>query len=431
MVSPDGIAQQSSSDEIERAIALVFSAAKVGQLIFSGLMVLADWRRYKKPWLELGLFVGAVAETAWLLDRTLKPKVQGGRLYARLDAGFAVLGLLACRTGLADRGANWMKNLAIGAVMGAATSESSKEAAALVAAVSSGAIVVGLRPMGRDAHLGGAALAFNDAISWTGIHVAARSYVLSHRRYAVSLDRAGNALAAQARRAAVDAERVRQHRELHDGAVRVLRKLSSVGDVDEAVLLAGREAGRLRSALTSDRMRVPCLAASLRLMLAEERSSSGLRVELVDAELTADVNAAAAETITEVLRQAFALAAGQRGANRVVVRVRSTGDLVVITLRFHGQGMAQCGELAQRRSLKTSAQFWGRWEAMLLFGRRQEMGSNGPSPYQRTTSQLPPTLSQSVPQRWRQTRAEGPSRADRRTSAATLWGTARLSAPFL
>ena len=120
----------------------------------------------------------------------------------------------------------------------------------------------------------------------------------------------------------------------------MLRKLSSVGDVDEAVLLAGREAGRLRSALTSDRMRVPCLAASLRLMLAEERSSSGLRVELVDAELTADVNAAAAETITEVLRQAFALAAGQRGANRVVVRVRSTGDLVVITLRFHGQGMA-------------------------------------------------------------------------------------------
>lgn len=245
--SPDDAEAQA-----ERIAALLFMACRGSQLAFSALMLANDRRRYDRPLLQAAALTGIVAESGWLSRRIIRARGYGDRLGVWVDCVSAAAALLISQRGLGTRGAApWAKNLAIGAALGAASTRRTTDTVGTVGTLCAAAIATGLRARGRDAHVAGLALAVNDAVSWAGSHVAARSYLNAHRRYARLRDEADALTVERAAAAASEAERSGQRELLHRVTVGVLDAIASSAELGPAEAAARGEAARLRYALST------------------------------------------------------------------------------------------------------------------------------------------------------------------------------------
>jgi hypothetical protein len=283
--------ERTAAEQAERAIARLFVAARVGQLAFSTLMVVGDRRRFRRPRLQAALLAGSVIESTWLAGRLLKAGCYRDRTVVWVDAAWSAVGLVVSGAGLGPGdSAPWMKNVAIGAALGASSSESPVDRAGALGLLGAAAAVTGLRAEGRDSHVAGLALGINDIISWTGSHIAVSTYIAAHRRQARLQDEADDLALEQATEAAAEAERSHQHQLVHQRTTEVLRALSDSADDRTAGALARQEAGRLRHILRT-KGEVPTDLERTLYDLAEAARVDGSRVELVTAELLAPVDA--------------------------------------------------------------------------------------------------------------------------------------------
>jgi signal transduction histidine kinase len=254
------------------------------------------------------------------------------------DTVFSAAGLLACEAGLRDgEGAPWMKNVAIGAVLGTSSSERRRDGVTAMAVLASAAALAGLRARGRDAHVAGAALAANDIISWIGMSAAARIYVESHRRSARLRDAADALAVERAAQTASQDERARQQRRLHRLTIDALHALARAEDRESAGRLARHEAARLRHALRTHGDAPSDLDANLS-GIVELVAERGMRVELVTAEHAGGLERDAADAVGDAVLAALVAASELGGAQRAVVRAVTEGDRVVVTVRHHGAG---------------------------------------------------------------------------------------------
>jgi hypothetical protein len=198
------------------------------------------------------------------------------------------------------------------------------------------AIATGLQARGRDAHVAGLALAVNDAVSWAGSHVAARSYLKAHRRYARLRDEADALTVERAAASASEAERSRQRELLHQVTVSVLGAIADSAELRLAEAAARGEAARLRYALRSGG-RVPRGLDGGLAEVAEAVSAAGMRVELVADELAAIPGSKATAALQAATQRALDVARELGGARRAVVRAVSASGTVTVTVRDHGR----------------------------------------------------------------------------------------------
>ncbi len=260
-----------------------------------------------------------------------------------VDTMSSAAGLVTSATGLGTGdAAPWMKNVAIGSILGASSSEKPIERIAAVGLLSLAAFVTGARAKGRDRHVAGLGLALNDVVSWAGMHVAVSLYVAAHRRYARLQDEADELAVEQAEQAAAEAERSHQHSVVHRATIEVLKELSDCSDSQVAGAVAGREARRLRHILSTKGQMPSGLDRAL-YEVSEDVRVAGLQVELVTADLTGEVPADALASLRKALLISLLAAREFAAADRAVVRAVSDDDQVSVTVRHHSGGFAPGG----------------------------------------------------------------------------------------
>ena len=323
-------------------MARAFATCRLGQLAFSSLMVAGDHRRYRHRWAQVALLGGSTLESAWLVRRILGAGGYEDRAGMWADTVFSSVGLLACEAALGHGGAApWMKNIAIGAALGAASPADRADSAAAMSVLGAAGVLAGLHARGRDVHVAGTALAVNDVISWTGMFAAARIYVESYRRNARLRDDADALVVERAAETASQDERSRQHRLLHRGTVAALEGLAQTDDPLVAGRLARHEAARLRHALRT-RGEAPTGLDAILCDITEAVAERGLRVELVTAELgggeIARLEPDAVRAAGDVALTALLAAREFGDAERAVVRAAAEDGWVVLTVRDRGRG---------------------------------------------------------------------------------------------
>jgi signal transduction histidine kinase len=327
----------SAARDAERALVRLEVLSRAGQLLFSALMVAGDRHRYRRPKLQWCLLALATAESGWLASRLLR-QGKPDRTTNIADGLFAAVGMVVCQAGLGDgEGALWMKNLAIGAVLGASGFEHVVDRVGAVAAVGSAALWCSARPRGREARVAGVTLAANEVINMVGEHLAARFYVAGHRRYAALTDEARAVAVARAAEAAAQAERSRQHRLFHAMTVQVLRDVACSDDAETASALARREAARLRYALRTQGESPTPIDDALR-KVCESLGAQGRVVELVTSEATIALDRATVGALAEATDIALGAAHEFGAAPRAVVRASDDDARLTLTVRHHGAG---------------------------------------------------------------------------------------------
>jgi signal transduction histidine kinase len=331
-------APESAEAQAERIASLVFMAGRGGQIVFSTLMLASDWRRYDRPVLQATVLAAIVTESAWLSRRLICAGKYDDRLGVWMDCAAAAAAVLVSQQGLGSRdAAPWAKNLAIGAAIGAASTRRTLDNVGTVGLLCAAAIATGVRARGRDVHVAGRALAVNDAISWAGTHLASRSYLNAHRRYARLRDEADELAVERATAAASEAERSRQQAKLHQLTASVLDQLTHSPTIGAAQDAARIEAARLRYALRTGGQILQGLDRAL-AEIAEASVSRGIRVELVTAELDLIAATGATGALAAAADQALRAASDFGGADRAVLRAVSAEDNITLSVRDHGCG---------------------------------------------------------------------------------------------
>jgi signal transduction histidine kinase len=324
--------------QAERIASRVFVAGRGGQIAFSALMLANDWRRYDRSWLQAATLAGVIIESGWLTRRLIRAGRYDDRPGVWVDCLSAAAALMISQFGLGERGAApWAKNIAIGAAIGAASTRCTADTVGTVGALCAAAIGTGLRARGRDAHVAGLSLAINDAVSWAGTHVASRSYLNAHRRYARLRDEADALKVERAAAGASEAERSRQREVLHEVTAGVLADIAGSAGLGPAQAAARGEVARLRYALRTGGQ-VPRGLHSDLAELTELMSARGLRVELVTAELGPTADSGAGAALRVATQRALEAARDRGGASRAVVRAISAGDAISVIVRDHGRG---------------------------------------------------------------------------------------------
>ena len=321
----------------ERLAASVFAGARVGQLAFSALMITNDRRRVRSSLAQAAVFGGLVIESGWLLRRVHRANAYDDRVGLWVDAAASATGLLASQRGLGSAAAPWVKNVAIGSVIGSLTTGRPVDAAGATGLVCGAGLAAATRSTGRDAHVSGLALAVNDAISWVGQGLAARAYLRSHRRSAGMQDEATQLAVERSAAAEAQDERSRQHESLHRVTIDVLQRLAASENLEQSQAIARNEAARLRYALRNGGRPAEGLEQIL-IAAAERLRSQGLSAEMLTSELDVVVAPALATVIGSSVESALESALRLGGAKTAVVRVRSEPDTVVVTIRDHGCG---------------------------------------------------------------------------------------------
>ena len=335
----------------ERAIVNIFLAARSGQLILSGLMVAGQRKRVRHPGLHAALLAAFVAESGWVAYRLIRSGGSRDRTAMRTDAFATSVGLLACESLLVGgEGAPWMKNLVIGAAVGASGLENSSDRLMAMTALGGSELWSGVRARGRDAHVAGPAMAVSDVSNLIGMHVTSRIYVSMRRRFADLMDQATARRVEQAKAASAEDERSRQQQRLHRRTIEVLGAIADSTDHEDACRLARQEADRLRHILRT-KGQVPSRLETVLFDLCEEARSQSLNVELVTVELTSDIDSAAAVAAQQAVRLALEAALEVGDARRAVIRATNTDTEVGITVRDHGAGFTVGGHTSYEARL--------------------------------------------------------------------------------
>jgi hypothetical protein len=338
--APDEVQRSSALADADRTSGLVFVASRAGQLAFSALMLASDRRRFSNPRTQAAVWAALAVESGWLARRVVTRSRYEDRIGMWVDTVTTSAALLASKGGLSEGAAPWAKNPAIGAAIGASSCPRGGESAAAVATVCTAALLTGLRSRGRDAHVAGRALAFNDAVSWSGMSAASRVYLQAHHRYAEERDQADELAVERSAAAAAQAERSRQHEALHRVTIDMLGRIAATANLAEARSIAGAEAARLRYALRAEGRLPQGLDEALE-SASQEASAMGVRVELVTAELEASAEPAAIAAVRTAVSLVLTAAHEFGGATRAVIRAHSADGEVHVTVRDRGCGFDQ------------------------------------------------------------------------------------------
>ncbi len=314
-----------------------YLAIRAVHLVQGAICVISGWSSYRRPRLA-ALVLGATwAESAWLIGRSARTRTVDS-FGARIDTLTGAGGLfgLAAATAVEDRTSslNWMLPYSVGSTLALALGVEASEAWVGVATLSGTYLGTSVRPGTRPGQVVTAAA---NAASFAGFHAVGSVMMRWARRAAAELDAARAESRARGESLAIERERNRQHRLLHDSALQTLEGIASglVGGDEEARNRARSEARRLRHALAGTEAKGN-LAEGLEV-LASEFAAEGLEVSHTVGVID-EPGSAATEALLHAVREVLRNVAKHAATSAAVVRADGADGGTKVVVRDHGRG---------------------------------------------------------------------------------------------
>jgi len=328
---------ESTAPLVESALLWAFLAIRAVHLVQGALCVASGWSTYRRPRLAAAVLGGVGAESMWLILRSANRR-DVDQLAARVEALTGAGGLLglAAATWVEDRttSLNWMLPFTVSStapfVLGVGRAESLFETATLASAYLGTSVRPGTRP-------GQVVTAMANAASYAGFYAVSAAVVRRARREGAELDATRAESAARGERLAIERERNRQHRLLHDSALQTLEAIGNglIGLDDSIRSKVRSEAGRLRQALAGIEPEGD-LAESLGRLVADF-AAEGLEVTHSIGGVRALLPATTAALI-EAVREALRNVIKHANIPTAVIRADASESGVKVTIRDHGRG---------------------------------------------------------------------------------------------
>jgi signal transduction histidine kinase len=314
-----------------------YLAVRAVHLVQGAICVISGWSSYRRPRLA-ALVLGATwAESAWLIGRCVTTR-EVDALAARVDTLTGAGGLLglAAATSLEDRTSslNWMLPYSVGSTLALCLGVEPTEAWAGVAGLSGTYLGTSVRPGTRPGQVVTAAA---NAASFAGFHAVGSAIMRWGRRASAELDSARAESKSRGEKLAIERERNRQHRLLHDSALQTLEGIASglLGESEEVRNRARSEARRLRQALAGTEPG-GSLAEGLEL-LASEFAAQGLEVShsmgVVD-----EPDSSSTEALLDAVREVLRNVTKHAQTSSAVVRADASDGGMKVVVRDHGRG---------------------------------------------------------------------------------------------
>ena len=263
--------------QANRTVMALLMSWRVSGLVTGVAAVVAGRRRYRSQAVAVGQLVGVCAESVWLARHFSGHGYRLDRRARTVDLVTAVAALLAGRGNLApeDRWTwiDWVPwSFATNAVAGRAVDVEAPVAGALGATVIIGTGVSPAAPW-TDRVVNAAGMAAHFA--------AAKAFVRQIRRGGARIEAARSGAIDEGRRLAVEQERSRQLRFLHDSALQTLEAVGTgrFGDLPSIRMLAEAEARRLGDELEGTAPRARPLGEELEALVVEH-ARRGLAIDL-------------------------------------------------------------------------------------------------------------------------------------------------------
>ncbi len=332
-------------EKVERGLVLTLLAVR-GVHVSQGIIcVVNGWSSYRRPKMAALALAMCCAESAWLVRRcwragTIEPTV------ARMEVATGITGLLvmAGATNPADRttSMNWMLPYTVGSTVGFSLSSAHVERLGAVGALSGTYLATATTGSDRSAQT----TAIANAASYPGFFLVAESIVRMMRRTFRALARArreaaerGQQLSVVRQEAAVEQERARQFRLIHDSALQTLEVVAADlhDDPDRVRAQAQVESARLRRALSGTDGRDEGDLAQGLAGLAEDAEGLGLTCSW-SSSATVAPGAATQEALLHAAREALRNALKHSGTKTVVIRCIDEAGGVQLTVRDQGVG---------------------------------------------------------------------------------------------
>ena len=349
----------STGPVFERAMLWTYIAVRAVHLVQGAICVASGWSSYRRPRLAALVLCASWAESTWLIARSISRR-DVDALAARIDTVTGAGGLvgLAAATVIEDRTSslNWMLPYSVGSTLALAMGVEPEEAWLGVTTLSAAYLGTAVRPGTRPGQVVTAAA---NAASYAGFHAVGAAIRRWSKRAGAELDAAREESRARGERLAIEQERNRQHRVLHDSALQTLEGIASgLLGVDEDVRNRARsEARRLRQSLSGTEPEGN-LAQGLDT-LASEFAELGLEVHQSVGEIVEPPQyrtIALVEALREVLRNvtkhaatstAVVRASAADGGTKVVVRDQGRGFDLTDTESGFGLRQSVAGRLAE------------------------------------------------------------------------------------
>jgi signal transduction histidine kinase len=324
---------------------LVLLAVRAVHVAQGVICVLNGWSSYRRPRLAGLALALCAAESAWLTKRCwradhLEPLVTR----VELATGMTGLLIMAAATHPDDRttSMNWMLPYTVGATAGFSIAEIDAERFGGVGVLS--ATYLATAVAGAESR-SASTTAIANAASYPGFFAVAESVVRILRRTFRALDQArrqsaerGEQLSVARQQAAVEQERNRQFRLIHDSALQTLEVVAADlhADPERVRAQAKVESARLRRALTGTGDGTGDLAQGL-AELAEEADALGLVCSWTSS-AEASPPAPATEALLHAAREAIRNVMKHAETAAVVVRAVDLAEGVQVTVRDQGVG---------------------------------------------------------------------------------------------
>jgi len=323
----------------------VYLAVRLIHVAQGALCIVSGRRSYRRPRLAVGVFAMCGATSAWIARRSLRSGfIDKWSSRADVIVGSSGLVGLAAAMKPEDRttSLNWMLPYTVGATLGLGLSvEPVPEGIGAAATMAS--LYLATTASGRSNHgaPGRAVTAAANAMSYAGFYAVATSIISVWRKTSRELDEARDLAQERGERLAVEHERNRQHRLLHDSAIQTLEAVAAGLHSNPAVVQAQArvEAARLRRALAeadSVEDSPDAVDHALRDLIAEF-SELGLHCELSMLETPA-LSPASTEALLEATREALRNVLKHAGVDQAIVSCAQIEGGARVTIRDQGRG---------------------------------------------------------------------------------------------
>jgi signal transduction histidine kinase len=338
-----------TQEHLERWGSWIFFSIRFVHVAQAFLCVVSGRRSYKRPGLAGGAFAMCAVATGWLVKRCLRTGIDP--LAARVEVAVGTVGImaLAAATQPADRttSLNWMLPYSVGGAVGIAMAvDPVPEGIASVAAMAGTYLATTTLGTAKVPSSGNLVTAIANAMSYVGFYAVAVSILTVLRRTLSALDEARALAQERGEVLAIEHERNRQHRLLHDSAIQTLEAVASGlrSDPERVQEQARVEAARLREALAASQedasadaeMSSRNLKGGLEV-LRSEYSHLGLECEMTLLEVP-PVSAVCAEALLEATREALRNVLKHAGVRTAVVSCSTQGKEAKVTVRDRGHG---------------------------------------------------------------------------------------------
>lgn len=333
-----------TQDHVDRWGMWIFLAVRLVHVAQAALCVVSGRRSYARPRLAAGVFAGCATASGWVLRRCLRASTIDATA-ARVDTAVGIAGILglAAATRPEDRttSLNWMLPYTVGGTVALGIAvDAVPEGITAVTAMAATYLATTTLGDPRSRTEGQVTTAVANAMSYAGFYAVAGSIVGVLRRSSRELDVARELARERGERLAIEHERNRQYRLLHDSAIQTLEVVAAglYTDADAVREQARVEAARLRhvvsagSSTRSDRRLDHGLTELKSLFF-----TLGLECELTLLEVP-DVADERVEALVDATREALRNVLKHAGTRSAVVSCSAQNGGVKVTIRDHGAG---------------------------------------------------------------------------------------------